>query len=293
MELPWGPMTGKWWGRQDVRPIVAIHGWLDNAGSFDRLIPLLPDHIGYLALDLPGHGRSAHVPPGLYYSTIDFLRSIETLRLKMKWDRISLLAHSMGSQLSFYYSALKPDKVDLFIGLDVLKPLVRKNTRIINDNIKQIDKMIIEDLRQESTKEPPSYTKEELVERVIKGSHNSVNAECAHYLLERAVSPSVVHKNKFYFHRDGRMKLMNYAVIYHDLALDMAKRVVAPHLFIKANDSPYYEDERYFNEAIETFTKSNPLFRFCRTDGGHHVHLTEPEKVSDEISAFICEHKKL
>lgn len=289
--MPWGPMTGKWWGRQDVRPIVAIHGWLDNAGSFDRLIPLLPDHVGYLALDLPGHGRSAHLPPGQYYSTLDFVRSIETMRIKMKWDRVSLMAHSMGSQICFYYSSLKPENVDLFIGIDVLKPLVRKTSRLINDNIKQIDKMMIEDSRQNSTEEPPSYTHEELVQRVVKGSQSSVSAKYAHHLLERAVSPSAVHKNKFFFHRDGRMKLMNYSVIYHELGLELAKRIIAPHLFIKANQARFYEDECYFYEAIDTLTKSNPLFCFRRADGGHHIHLTEPEMVYQEISDFICKYR--
>lgn len=284
-------MKGKWWGRQDVRPIVALHGWLDNSGSFDRIIPLLPDHVGYLALDLPGHGRSAHLPPGVYYNTIDFLRTIETLRLQMKWDRLSFMSHSMGSQLSFYYSALKPDNVDMFVGIDVLKPLHRKNSRNINDSIKQIDQMMIQDMRMKSDKEPPSYTHEELMARVVKGSLGSVSAEFAHHLFERAVSPSAIHKNKFFFHRDPRMKFLNYAVMYHDLALDLAKRIVAPHLFIKASKSPYYEDECYFNEAIATLTKSNPLFRFIRAEGGHHIHLTEPNAISKDISEFICKYR--
>jgi len=37
------------------RPIVCIHGWQDNAGTFDRLIPLLPREFSYLAIDLPGN----------------------------------------------------------------------------------------------------------------------------------------------------------------------------------------------------------------------------------------------
>lgn len=290
-EMPWGPVKGKWWGRQDVRPIVAIHGWLDNAGSFDRLIPLLPDHVGYLAIDLPGHGRSAHFPRGVYYTTLDFLRTIETMRLKMKWDRISLMAHSMGSQISFYYSSIKPDNVDMFIGIDVLKPVVRTTTRIITDNIKQIDQMMIEDSRQNSEKEPPSYTHEDLVARVVKGSQGSVKPEFAHHLIERAVSPSAEHENQFYFHRDGRMKFMNYSVIYHELALDFAKRIVAPHLFIKANQARHYENECYFNDTIEVLSKSNPNFCFRRAEGGHHIHLTEPENICQEISKFICKYR--
>lgn len=289
--MPWGNVAGVWWGRQDVRPILAIHGWLDNAGTFNRLIPLLPDHVGYLAIDLPGHGRSAHFPRGQYYSTIDFLRTIETLRLKMKWDQVSLLAHSMGSQLSYYYSALKPENVDMFAGIDVLKPLVRDTKRIINDNIKQIDQIQIDDERRLSSKEPPSYSMDELVERLAKGTHNSVPAEFARHLLDRAVSPSAVHKDKFYFHRDGRMKLMNYSVSFHQLTLELAKRIVAPHFFVKANQAPYYEDVKYFDEAVELLKQSNPNFWFRRAEGGHHIHLTEPTKISPDMSEFICKFR--
>jgi hypothetical protein len=49
-----GHLWGKWWGARNVRPFVCVHGYLDNAGSFDRLIPLLPRECSYFAIDLPG-----------------------------------------------------------------------------------------------------------------------------------------------------------------------------------------------------------------------------------------------
>uniref|UniRef100_A0A6P4EI86 Uncharacterized protein LOC108041320 n=1 Tax=Drosophila rhopaloa TaxID=1041015 RepID=A0A6P4EI86_DRORH len=65
--VPWGYISGRWYGNRKERPILGIHGWLDNLGSFDRLIPLLPDYIGVLCIDLPGHGRSSHLQSGMNY----------------------------------------------------------------------------------------------------------------------------------------------------------------------------------------------------------------------------------
>jgi hypothetical protein len=49
-----GHISGKWWGDKSTRPFLCLHGLLSNAGSFDRLIPLLPREFSYLAIDFPG-----------------------------------------------------------------------------------------------------------------------------------------------------------------------------------------------------------------------------------------------
>jgi len=64
--VPYGYITAKVWGSLNENSIrtIAMHGYMDNAGTFDRLIPLLPDQFYVVAIDLPGHGFSSHVPYG-------------------------------------------------------------------------------------------------------------------------------------------------------------------------------------------------------------------------------------
>jgi pimeloyl-ACP methyl ester carboxylesterase len=73
IRFPWGFICGKWWGPKDIRPIVALHGWQDNCGTFDTLAPLLPKNVSLLAIDLPGHGLSSRVPDGMAYHFLDNL----------------------------------------------------------------------------------------------------------------------------------------------------------------------------------------------------------------------------
>ena len=90
---------------------------MDNAGSFDHLIPLITvPSLHLVAIDLPGHGLSSHRPPGtnqvfvnylvdirrvvegkivcVLYADTNYLRTL--LSLGLKWDKFSFLCHSMG-----------------------------------------------------------------------------------------------------------------------------------------------------------------------------------------------------
>ena len=86
--VPWGAIAGKHWrGReaeardpgQGTQQWLVLHGLLDNAGSFDSLVPLLtsalPSH-SFLCLDYPGHGLSSHLPPGQMYHPLECIRYI-------------------------------------------------------------------------------------------------------------------------------------------------------------------------------------------------------------------------
>lgn len=66
------------------------------SASFDTLVPLLPSKYSYLAIDLPGHGFSSHLPKGCFYHIADYIAILDGIRSKFKWEKLSLLGHSMG-----------------------------------------------------------------------------------------------------------------------------------------------------------------------------------------------------
>lgn len=81
---------GKWWGPTDEQPIVAIHGWQDNSGSFDNLAQLLPSNVAILSIDLPGHGFSSHLPDGqFYYVFWDGVIILRRIIKYYKWNKVS------------------------------------------------------------------------------------------------------------------------------------------------------------------------------------------------------------
>ncbi|TDG47187.1 hypothetical protein AWZ03_006452 [Drosophila navojoa] len=288
---PWGHIAGRWYGNRSERPILAIHGWLDNLGTFDRLIPLLPDYLGVLCIDLPGHGCSSWLPPGMHYSTMEYVLVIARVMKEYKWQRVSLMGHSLGGVLSYIYTALAPHTVDLVIALDILLPPLETPMALKYFGY-ALDKHLVEDERAEedSLHEPPSYTLAQLRTVLSKGSNNSVAPEFAQHLLHRSVAKSQLYPEKFYFSRDGRTKYYNILPVNGPLAAEMAKRIKnKPYLVIKASKSHHINSKA--NEAISILSKQNPHFEYHEVPGTHHVHLISPELCAQYIVPFLRHHR--
>ncbi|XP_053691338.1 probable serine hydrolase [Sabethes cyaneus] len=288
--VPYGEIAGKWWGPKDVRPVVCLHGWQDNAGTFDRLIPLLPQHISFLAIDFPGHGLSSRIPDGMTYHTLDSVYLLKLIMQEYHWKKISFLSHSMGSLVGMIFSSIFPDKIDFLVGIDALKPHIADPAKIGPRLEKKIPQMLVADIRNREKSEPPSYAFEELVERLHHGTNKSVSKEAAPYLLNRNIKKSTMHPDKYYFTRDSRLKYSVGVGWSQDVNLELAKRMTMPYMFIKALHSPYYEEKKYFEQYINVVKEVNPKFELEFVDSTHHLHLTEPEKVAPLVTKFLCKY---
>lgn len=111
-------ILAKIWGADGGLPVLAIHGWMDNAGSFDRLAPLLPPHIQLVCVDLcgiiaihnvlffnhlkfipihfyeiVGQGQSSHFPPGKFVMYHDYVYHVKLVIDYFKWKQIVIMGH--------------------------------------------------------------------------------------------------------------------------------------------------------------------------------------------------------
>jgi pimeloyl-ACP methyl ester carboxylesterase len=124
MELPtaWGTLAGLRLDRPGKPRVIALHGWLDNAASFLPLLPYLPD-LDLLLLDLPGHGRSAHLPPGAEYGLSTHLHAVLDAADALGWERFALLGHSMGAAIAALVGVAAPARVERLGLVETLGPL--------------------------------------------------------------------------------------------------------------------------------------------------------------------------
>jgi pimeloyl-ACP methyl ester carboxylesterase len=88
-------------------PIICLHGWLDNAASFDLLLPQIINrmrsggserHVVAIAIDLAGHGLSSHLTVRSEYSPAAYVRDLYSVlnHLGASWQKeLILIGHSV------------------------------------------------------------------------------------------------------------------------------------------------------------------------------------------------------
>lgn len=114
-------LAGLSWGEPGEKPLLALHGWLDNAASFACLAPLLS---GYhvVAPDLTGHGLSAWRSRDASYQIWDDLPEILGVLDILGWDSFDLVGHSRGAIIATLMASTFAERVRHLVLLDALVP---------------------------------------------------------------------------------------------------------------------------------------------------------------------------
>ncbi|XP_073814580.1 probable serine hydrolase [Musca autumnalis] len=290
-----GCIAGCWYGNRNERPIVALHGWQDNAGSFALLAPKLSHYIPVLAIDFPGHGKSSHNPPGLLYHTLDFVRAIRQIMRYFRWTKISLMGHSMGAAMGFHFSSVFPHLVDVLISIDILHTRYHSLEAQISFYRYSIDKFLVETERKlkADNRKQPLYTFERLQEVLHEASERSIDIDKTKYILERNTT-KCADKELYYFSRDSSTKLLQERGTEPGLCIAMAKQMQQiKWLAIKGGASYHIDEESPVTKTIkEWHEKNNPNFAFHVLPGlKHHCHLTNANEVADYILPFLHKHR--
>jgi pimeloyl-ACP methyl ester carboxylesterase len=112
----------KCWGPEDGQAVLAVHGWLDNAATFDVLAPLI-QRCRIVAIDLAGHGLSDHYPPQVGYNIWSELPELLLLLDVLGWDKCHLLGHSRGATVCTLLAAVAPERIQSLFLMEGLLPL--------------------------------------------------------------------------------------------------------------------------------------------------------------------------
>ncbi|XP_056442031.1 serine hydrolase-like protein [Gadus chalcogrammus] len=279
--VPWGQIRGKVWGPDHGRRVVCLHGWADNCGTFDTLLPLLPQDYKYVAFDLPGHGQSSHRPPGVPYYFQSYVADLYRLVKALQWEKFSIIGHSMGGNIGGMFSALYPEMVDALVLLD--------SYGFLPTDVKEMPEVMrqgMEELLKYENREERVYTKDQAFQRLQAGNP-TLSEQSARILLERGTRQV---EGGLVFSRDFRINLKNIMRFSTEQCLELQSRITTRVLVLLAEEG----FEKRFAESNQTKLISTILQGYREPNGvvvtlpgDHHVHLNHPESVAPSITDFL------
>lgn len=272
LQLPHLRLAARAWGDPALPPLLALHGWLDNAASFDRLAPLLCEHFHIVALDLPGHGRSGHRPAGTWYHYVDYLGDVLAAAAALGWERFGLLGHSLGGAVASVLAAACPDRVERLLLIEALGPLAGDAGQTLG----QLQRA----LAQRSALQDKAlrvFTEVGAAERA-RMQANDLSAQAARILVGRGVR---VVDGGFVWSSDPRLTLASPQRYVEAQILAVLEGIRAPTLLILAQPAPAFLEEGMINARIARVSG----IEVVRMPGHHHLHLEDPAPVAAAILA--------
>lgn len=261
------------WGHEGL-PVLAIHGLLDNAGTFEALIPLLGSSVQICAIDLPGHGLSSHKPMGQYFHFTDVVIDLFRFADLMGWKKFVLLGHSLGACIASIMAGTFPERVLGVALIDGLGPL----TKTAKDSPTQL-KRAIDEHRLLSTKKLRQFsTIEEAVNARMHGAIE-VNRTSAEILLKRGLKKTPLG---WEWSTDPRLLLPTPSMMTEDQVLYFLSEISSPTCLILPKDGYPFPVER-----MQPRMHRVKLLSVVEVPGEHHVHLEQPEAVAPYLNSFF------
>ena len=282
---PWGVIAAKAWGPEDGKPFLGLHGWLDNANTFDKLAPLLPDNIRFIAVDFPGHGKSAHRWRGMSYFPFEYVADVKKIVSQLGWEKFSIISHSLGAFVASLYAGCFPNEVENLVLLDyggypawrAYNPadiLARYATKMATINLKT----------------PRVYESVEALAAKREGPFegNTLGKEAALLLTKRGTS---VTKDGVIFSHDPTLRGLVYPFFPPQFSINLIlSKIQCAVLVLEATDTVFVVDVGQVTrkERLNVICQHAKFKIWKSVQGGHHFHLDNPGQTAQHIKQFLA-----
>lgn len=268
LNLPHIELAAHLWGPEDGLPVIALHGWLDNANSFARLAPKL-DGLRIIALDMAGHGHSGHRPTGAGYAMWDYAHDVLQVAEQLGLQRFALMGHSMGAIVSLIIAGSLPGRVTHLALIDGVIPPTDKG-----ENAAERMGMALQAQLDLRDKRKPVYTTlDRAIEARMKGLV-AVSREAAELLAQRGLVPV---PSGYTWRTDNRLTLPSPLRLTSEQAMAFVARVSCPATLIVAADGMLAQHCELLDRL--PFTRE-------QLPGGHHLHLNDDQGASLVADCF-------
>ena len=271
--VAWGRLAGLRLERPGRPRVIALHGWLDNAAGFLPLLPHLPE-LDLLLLDLPGHGRSGHLPAGAEYSLATHLHAVLDAADALGWERFDLLGHSMGAAIAALVAVAVPARVGRLALIETFGPL----SEAVGNTATRLQQGVAaaRALPGKSLRVFPDLA----VAVRARMQANQLDEASARLLVERGTRPVA---GGHVWSSDPRLTLPAVQRFAEAQVLDLLAAIACPVRLLYADPAqPYFPDDLR-RARLQALPGVEPTF----LRGGHHLHMDQPAAVAAVFERFL------
>lgn len=290
IKAPWGNIKALSWGSPSDPPVLLCHGKLDACSGFRPLVSLLPDTFYYVAIDLPGNGKSDHLPRGVRYTVIDLVAAVTYTVKHFKWHNFVYIGHSLGVPIGKFYNIAYPGLITRMVEIDPVPAHHTWPTTIqgMHDWFHDYYRFYDENKYfkfNNGLETAPKYTFEKAQKLMMQT--RGLTKDASEHVLERVLVPAGDGLYRFTY--DQRMKEVTVLPFSGEILRQIYTATNTPTFGIFAQDMidvgcytevPFVMDDKAWPNKNYTHTV---------VKGGHDVHINDPGCMSKEITNFLLD----
>lgn len=271
---PFGELAALQWGDADAPPLLALHGWLDNAASFARLAPLLAAHRRVIALDLPGHGHSSHLPPGVHrYNNPDQVDHLLDFADALQLERFDLLGHSLGAGIASLTAAV-PARIGKLVLIEGMGPLA-------DDGSQTLARWRDAHAQRQASRRPPRVFASIDAAIAARMAAGGLDAEEARPIVERNLRET---NGGHAWRSDPRLRLTTPLRIDEMQLRRVLAGIEAPTLLLLADPATPYLPPALMDARAACVAD----IRVEHIAGPHHLHIRQAQKCAEQIISLLA-----
>lgn len=266
------------WHAGAATRVLATHGWLDNAATFAELSPRLPG-CDIVALDLPGHGRSAHRGTGTLQHFLEYVGDVIAVLDALGWERAVLLGHSLGAGVMACAAGVFPERVAALLLIEGIAPQPAPAEKILESLRAAIE------AGQKGAGESAGYPDMAAAIQARRKGFWPMSDEASARILARALTAG--DDGVLRWHTDPRLRQPSATRLADGQVTALLRAIRAPALLVGASQGLFATQQAHAARMADI-----AHLGYVMLPGSHHLHL-EPESapaVAAALEAFLASH---